>query len=123
MATSQAFSFKSRATDWPFKFADIYVENTGDTPIVAANEKCVIRVVALWVTANIAGTIVFQDGTAGVNLMGVIELPANGGFVLPYCAPGWFETQTINTVLNLAVTTSTSVDGGFVYQLVAPDIT
>jgi hypothetical protein len=123
MTASTQFSFASRETDWPFKFADIIVTGTGDTTIVAATAASVVRVVSVWLVANIAGTIVFQDGTTGDDLTGIINLPANGGFVLPYSPVGWFETQTVNTELNMAVTTCTSVDGGIVYQLVEPGIT
>ena len=123
MADSTPFSFGSRETDWPFKFADIKVTTAGNTPIVAAAARSTIRVVALYLVANIAGTISFQDGIAGTNLTGVINLPATGGFALQYCPVGWFETQTVNTLLNASVATSTAVNGGIVYQIIEPDIT
>jgi hypothetical protein len=123
MADSTPFSFGSRETDWPFKFADINDASGSTTMIVAATEGSTIRVVALYLVANIAGTIVFQDGEGGTDLSGVINLPATGGFALQYCPVGWFETQTVNTLLNAAVVTSTSINGGIVYQIVEPNIT
>jgi hypothetical protein len=122
-ASNQNLSFGSRETDWPFKFADIRVTAIGDTTIVAATEGSTVRVVAVYLVANIAGTIVFQDGIAGTNLTGIISLPATGGFALQYCPVGWFETQTVNTLLNASVATSTAVSGGIVYQIIEPDIT
>lgn len=123
MADSTPFSFGSRETDWPFKFADINDADVGNTTIVAATAGSTIRVLALYLIADIAGTIVFQDGAGGTDLTGVINLPATGGFALQYCPVGWFETQTVNTLLNAAVVTSTSVNGGIVYQIIEPDIT
>ena len=124
MATSnQNLSFGSRETDWPFKFADIRVTAIGNTEIVEATAGSTVRVLAVYLVANIAGTISFQDGAGGTNLTGVINLPATGGFALQYCPVGWFETQTVNTVLNASVATSTAVSGGIVYQIIEPDIT
>ena len=122
-ASNQNLSFGSRETDWPFKFADINAASGSTTTIVAATAGSTVRVVALYLVANIAGTIVFQDGAGGTNLTGIISLPATGGFALQYCPVGWFETQTVNTVLNASVATSTAVSGGIVYQIIEPDIT
>ena len=85
-----------------------------DNTIIAAVTGKKIVVVALFMVA--AGSVVvrFEDGIAGTALTGQMNLTTNSGFTLPFNPVGWFETS-VNTLLNMELDTTVSVDGSIVY--------
>ena len=96
------------------KFAAINVASSGDNTIVAAVVDKKIRVLQVLLTAGAAVNVRFEDGAGGTALTGIMEVAANGGFVLPFSPVGWFETGT-NTILNLELSAAQNVDGIIVY--------
>lgn len=96
------------------KFAIIDHATSGDNTVVAAVVGKKVRVLALFLVASAAVTVRFESGAGGTALTGQMQLAANGGFVLPFCPAGWFETAA-NTLLNLELSGATSCDGNLVY--------
>lgn len=96
------------------KFAIIDHAVSGDNTIVAAVASKKIRVLSGLLIASAAVTVRFESGASGTALTGQMQLAANAGFQIPYCAVGNFQTAT-NTLLNLELSGATSVDGWIVY--------
>ena len=100
------------------KFAAIAAATANDNTLVAAVTGKKIRVLALAVIAGAAGNIYFQSAAAGTVLFGgstnTINLPANGGFVLPFNPLGWFETVA-GELLNMNASSTGPFSGGLVY--------
>lgn len=96
------------------KFAVIDNASSGDNTLVAAVTSKKIRVLQAALVATAAVNVRFESGAGGTALTGVINLAANGGFVLPFSPIGWFETAS-NTLLNLELSGATSVDGVLAY--------
>jgi hypothetical protein len=95
------------------KFANI-VATTGDNTIIAAVADKKIRVLAMFGTADVAGTVRFEDGVSGTALTGQVNIADTGGYVLPFNPVGWFETS-VNTLLNIELVTSGNFDGSITY--------
>lgn len=99
-------------------FAVIDVAGSGDNTIVAAaGAGNIILVHQVALVASAAVTVRFESGASGTALTGQFQLGANGGFVLPFSPVGWFKTAA-NTLLNLELSSGTSVDGVVGYTVV-----
>lgn len=100
------------------KFAAIAAATSGGNTLVAAVSSKKIRVLALMILAGAAGNIYFNSGAAGTVIFGgstnKINLPANGGFVLPFSPVGWFETAA-GSLLELQASSTGPFSGGLVY--------
>lgn len=88
-----------------------------NTLLAAQGASNKIRVHSVFLVAAGAVTARFESGVDGTALTGQMNLAANGGFVLPFNPYGWFETAA-NTLLNLELGGSVSVDGAFQYSVV-----
>lgn len=101
------------------KYASTAAATTGDNTLVAAVSSKKIRVLALAIIAGTAGNIYFTSGVGGTVIFGgstnKIALAANGGFVLPFNAAGWFETAA-SALLNLNASSVGPFSGGIVYE-------
>src|SRR3990167_7144403 len=93
-----------------YKYAVIDHAVSGDNTIVAAVTSAKLRVYSVFLLAAAAVTVRFESGAGGTALTGQIQLPAQGGFVLPFNAAGWFET-TAGALLNLELSAAVSIDG------------
>lgn len=97
------------------KFAAVDVAGNGNNTLVAAVTGKKIRVLAFFgVMTGTAVTIRFQSGAGGTALTGQMQPSQGGGFVLPFCPVGWFETAA-SALLNLELGGAQSVDGCLVY--------
>jgi hypothetical protein len=91
---------------------------SGDNTLVAAaGASNIILVHQLFLVAAAAVTVRFESGTGGTALTGQMNIAANQGFVLPFSPIGWFQTAA-NTLLNLELSSATSVDGCLVYTVI-----
>ena len=96
------------------KFAKIDITTTGDNTIVAAVAAKKIRVISLLLISAGTVTVAFESGASGTALPGQMNLVANTGFCLPLNPVGWFETAS-NTLLNVELSATISVDGFLTY--------
>jgi|TARA_R110002096_G_scaffold55026_13_gene141638 hypothetical protein len=103
------------AIDLAPKFSAVSVAVLGDNTLVAAVTAKKIRVLAVTLITSAAVTVRFETGASGTALTGLMQIGANGGFVLPYSEGGWFETNA-GALLNLELSAAESVDGCVVYQ-------
>lgn len=91
--------------------AFVQASASGNTQIVAAQGGGVrIRVLAVFAVAAAAVSIKFQSATTDKTAS--FALAANGGFVLPETAHGWFETnanEALNVNLGGAVSTGVQI--------------
>jgi hypothetical protein len=101
------------------KYAAIAAATASDNTLVAAVSTKKIRVLALAIVSGAAGNIYFTSGVGGTVIFGgstnKIQLAANGGFVLPFTAAGWFETSA-SALLNLNASSTGPFSGGIVYE-------
>lgn len=103
------------------KRAAIDGATNGDNTLVAAVAGKKIRVLALFaIMTGTSVTIRFESGAGGTALTGQMTPTQGGGFVLPYCPVGWFET-TAGALLNMELGGAQSVDGVLVYTEVDDD--
>lgn len=106
------------ATKLTPKFAAIAAAAADVNTLVAAVAGKKIRVLALWIVAGAAGNIYFTSGAGGTVIAGgstnTINLAANGGFVLPFSASGWLETE-VGKLLNMNASSTGPFGGGVVY--------
>tara|TARA_R110000803_G_scaffold205530_3_gene272272 strand:+ start:8832 stop:9176 length:345 start_codon:yes stop_codon:yes gene_type:complete len=93
------------------KSAAISAASSGDNTLIAAVALKKFKVVSVFLIAAGAVTVRFEDGAGGTALTGVMSVGANGGFVLPYNPDGWFETATVNTLLNMELGGAVQVSG------------
>lgn len=100
------------------KFAAIAAATSGNNTLVAAVTGKKIRVLSLMLVAGAAGNIYFTTAAGGTVIFGgstnTINLPANGGFVLPFSSVGWFETVAAQ-LLNMNASSTGPFSGGLVY--------
>lgn len=100
------------------KFAAIAVASSGANTLVAAVTSKKIRVLALCIIAGAAGNVYFTSAAAGTVIFGgstnKINLAANGGFVLPFCPVGWFETVA-GELLSMNASSTGPFSGGLTY--------
>lgn len=91
------------------KFARLSTASTGNQAIVGAVVGKKIRVLAMNIMATASTNAVWvNDGTADLHGNTTYKIPLDvtgatgaGGFVLPYCQLGWFETAATNRPLNI----------------------
>lgn len=100
------------------KFAAIAAATSGANTLVAAVASKKIRVTSLCLVAGAAGNVYFTSAAAGAVIFGgstnKINLAANGGFILPFSATGWFETVA-GELLNLNASSTGPFSGGLTY--------
>lgn len=96
------------------KYALIDAAASGNNTLVAAVADKKIRVLDVVLIASGAVVARFESGASGTALTGQMELSKNGGFAPGFSPVGHFETAT-NTLLNLELDSTTSVDGWLVY--------
>ncbi len=99
-------------------FAPIAAATSGNNTLVAAVAGKKIRVQALCVIAGAAGNVYFTSNTGGTVIFGgstnKINLAVNGGFVIPFSPPGWFETA-VGEALIMNASSTGPFSGGLVY--------
>ena len=96
------------------KFAIIDAAGSGNNILLAAVTGKKIRVLQYALVVSAAVTVRFEDGASGSALSGQMQFAANGGISVPFNPLGHFET-TANTLLNLELSSATSVDGHLTY--------
>lgn len=96
------------------KFAIIDAATSGDNTLIAAVADKKIRILSGMLVASSAVTVRFESGASGTALTGQMQLASNGGFQIPFCPVGNFETA-VNTLLNLELSAAVSVDGWLIY--------
>ena len=94
----------------------IAASSSGDNTIIAAVPNKRLTVHAIFILASAATTVRLESGAGGTALTGQMQLPGNGGFVLPYNEAGWFSTAD-GAVLNLELSAANSCDGCVVYAI------
>lgn len=101
------------------KYAPIAAATSGDNTLVAAVTGKILRVLSLFIYAGAAGNIYITSDPAGAVILGgstnKINLPANGGFVLPYSGVGWFETTAVSHALVMNASSTGPFSGCLVY--------
>jgi len=84
--------------------------SSGVTNIVAAQAGQRIIVLQCCVITSAACTVTFYTNTGGTAISASFPLAANGGFVLPFSAVGWFQGGIGQTLdINLSAGTPTAV--------------
>jgi hypothetical protein len=73
-----------------------------------------MRILAVAVLSTAGATVVIMDGVGYTPLVATFDVPANGGFVLPLCDVGWWETGDNN----LVVTATNDTNFNIVYQVI-----
>lgn len=82
---------------------------SGGSTIVGAQAGQRIIVLQCCVITSAPNSVQFQSNGA-TNISALMPLAANGGFVLPYSAVGWFQTNIGESlVINMSAGTSTGV--------------
>ena len=99
----------------PVKHQAISVSSSGNNTIVTAVSGKKIRVLGVRLIASGTVNAKFQDGAGGTDLDGLAYLVAGSGYVLPFCAQGWFNDGTTNTLLNLNLSAAVAVGGVLIY--------
>lgn len=82
--------------------------------VAAAGAGIRIRVVSVFVLADLPNTITFKSAAGAITA--AFSVAANGGFVLPPNDDGWFTTDA-NEALNVALTAATAVGVQINYKL------
>ena len=93
------------------------IETSITATIVAAKVGRSIVVTSAWLVANAAVNTKFQTSTGPVDISGPAYCAANGGFVLPFNATGWFATG-FGQGLILNLSSGVPVGGSLSYILV-----
>jgi hypothetical protein len=96
------------------QYAAVAASSAGDNTLLAAVTGLKIRVLSIYLVAASDVTARFESGAGGTALSGQMEIPAKGGFVLPFNQAGWFQTAA-EALLNLELSSAVSVGGGFSY--------
>lgn len=94
--------------------APIAVSSSGVNVIVSAVASKIIVVRAVLLVANAAVNAKWQSHTTPTDLTGLAYLAANGGYVLPYYAGGYFQTLSGES-LDLNLSGAVAVGGFVVY--------
>jgi len=105
-------------TEYTVKRLAIAAASSGENTLVGAVSSKKIRVLSLAVIAAGAVNLYFNNATDGAVFGGStnkINLPANGGFVLPHNPHGWFQTGTNNEALRVNLSGAVVVSGGLTY--------
>lgn len=93
------------------KFKVVNITASADLIALVSSKK--LRVLAMFVVANLDGTIALQSGASSA-LTGTMTVRQGGGFVLPYNPLGWFETVA-GEKLNAVLATITQLSGSITY--------
>jgi hypothetical protein len=96
------------------------VASSGTNTLITGTPGKSIRVLAMEGIATAAVTIYLKDSQGNVvwsTSANPQSLAANGGFVLPYCATGWFQCA-IGSDLQIVLGGAQAFSGGIVYLLV-----
>lgn len=99
------------------KFKQFSTASTGDQAIISAVVGKKLRVLALTIIAGASTNSVYiNDGTATLHGDATRKLPLDvtgatgpGGYMLPYCPVGWFETGATNRPLNINLASANAV--------------
>ena len=94
--------------------ATIAVSSSGANQIVAAVPAKIIVVRAVLLVANAAVNAKWQSHVTPTDITGLAYLAANGGYVLPYYAGGYFQTVA-GEALDLNLSGAVTVGGFIVY--------
>lgn len=94
--------------------APIACSSSGPNEIVAAIAATRIVVRAVKLSAAAAVNAKFQSDGTPDDLEGLTYLVAQGGYVMPYLASGWFETLA-GEALSLDLSAAVAVGGVVVY--------
>ncbi|HUU31023.1 MAG TPA: hypothetical protein VMY69_02880 [Phycisphaerae bacterium] len=124
LVTAQVYAAMTAKTmgrygGWAYYSAEVDLPAGARTEIVAAVAGKRIRVVALMINANVAGTVTLESATTAIS--GDINLAATGGFVLPPVPEesarfyGWMDTAA-GEALN-ATTVTCTIDGVLVFAV------
>jgi len=98
----------------PIKYANIDENTAASNAIVALVASRGIRILAFCAIAAADVTVTLEDED-GANLIGPMDLPANGGVVLPFNGIGWQETPS-GKALHLLLGDAVQVGGSITYQ-------
>ena len=93
------------ASQYQVIYAFANASGTGNTSVVAAQAGQRIMVLQCCVITGATNSVKFQSNTTDISA--AWPLAANGGFVLPYSALGWFQTN-IGEALNFNQSTGTA---------------
>lgn len=119
VAELEISSMRAAGTALTPKFAAIAAATSGDNSLVSAVSGKKIRVLSLFVLAGAAGNVYFTSAAAGTVIFGgstnKINLPINGGFVLPFNPVGWFENSSANQAIVMNASSTGPFSGGLVY--------
>ena len=95
--------------------ATLSAADSGDNEVVAAVAGKEIVVHQLLMISSGTVNIRFESGAGGTELVGLMELTAQVGFVLPFSPVGWFRTAA-GVLLNLELSAAVSVGGTLAYS-------
>ena len=96
-------------------YTSISISASGASEIVSAISTRTIRVVSLHAIA--AGPVNVKWQSAANDLTGLAYFAANGGYVLPFNAIGWFQTNA-SEALNISLSAATGVGGSLAYVVI-----
>lgn len=105
------------------KRAFVSATSGATTELVAQVSTAAIRVLAACaIGGGTAPTVTFQsyDGSSDTAISPAFALAANGGFVLPPNAWGWFQSLAINCGIRVTVSSSSAV-GVIINYIEIPD--
>jgi hypothetical protein len=96
------------------EYAAVAASSSGNNTLVLGVSGKNIRILSCMVIVAAAVTIRFESGPDGTAISGQIQLPANGGFTLPFSQAGWGESLN-GALLNLELSSAVAVAGFLVY--------
>lgn len=91
-------------------------QSSSGTIVIGVPGKSIV-VISAWLIASASTTAEFQTSTGSTPISGPAACAANGGFVLPFNAGGWFETFDGDSLL-LNLSPGVSVGGSVSYIIV-----
>lgn len=95
--------------------ASVTLAANGAAVAAVAGKK--IRVLGFLLSALLATNIKFQTSTGSVDISSTLCLAATGGFSVPECQTGWWETG-VGDALNINMSVNTTVGVTVLYVLV-----
>lgn len=90
---------------------------TTSTLVAAQGAGLKIRVVGLFLVNTTALSLTFKSAAGGTAITGPMAVATLGQIVLPFSAPGWFETAA-NQLLELFQSAGTQVSGAIAWVVV-----
>jgi hypothetical protein len=97
-------------------YSTVVASASGVTTVVAAVAGKIIRVVAMQLTASAAVNVKWQSHVTPTDITGLAYLAANGGYVLPDNADGWFQSL-LGEALDINLSGAIAVGGSVTYVL------